>query len=141
MNYLRLTLAALVGLFVYFAFGFIVFGLLLSGSYREYPALFRSAESIQRLFPLGIAATFVAILVVAVLYAGIYRDGSALAQGTRLGALIGLFSVCGFVIHNYVNLNIGLKLTIEQAIAYFIEWTIVGIAVSLIYKPAAKNTR
>jgi len=35
-----------------------------------------------------------------------------------------------------VNLNIGLKLTIEQGIAYFVEWTVVGIAIGLIYRPA-----
>jgi hypothetical protein len=35
-----------------------------------------------------------------------------------------------------VNLNIGLKLTVEQAIGYFIEWLAVGIVVGLTYKPA-----
>jgi len=32
--------------------------------------------------------------------------------------------------------NIGLKLTLEQAAAYFVEWTVVGIVIGLIYKPA-----
>jgi len=40
------------------------------------------------------------------------------------------------VIHNYVDLNIGLKLTLGQAVAYFVEWTVVGIVIGLIYKPA-----
>ena len=34
-----------------------------------------------------------------------------------------------------VNSNIGLKLTIEQAVAYFIEWVAVGVAIGLIYRP------
>ena len=45
--------------------------------------------------------------------------------------------VCAFVLHNYVNLNIGLKLALEQAVAYFVQWTIVGIIIGLIYKPLA----
>jgi hypothetical protein len=43
--------------------------------------------------------------------------------------------VCTFVIHNYVNLNIGLKLTVYQGVSYFIQWLIVGTAIGLIYKP------
>jgi hypothetical protein len=41
------------------------------------------------------------------------------------------------VLHNYVNLNIGLKLALMQAAAYFLQWTIVGIVIGLIYKPLA----
>src|ERR1035438_6447508 len=39
--------------------------------------------------------------------------------------------------HNYVNLNIGLKLALGQAVAYFVQWTIVGIVIGLICKPLA----
>jgi hypothetical protein len=39
------------------------------------------------------------------------------------------------VIHNYVNLNIGLKLTLQQGIAYSVEWLVVGIVIGLIYRP------
>jgi hypothetical protein len=41
------------------------------------------------------------------------------------------------VLHNYVNLNIGLKLALGQAVVYFVQWTIVGIVIGLIYKPLA----
>jgi len=47
-----------------------------------------------------------------------------------------VFAICSFVVHNYVNLNIGLKLTIEQGIAYFVEMDRRGIAIGLIYGPA-----
>jgi hypothetical protein len=46
-----------------------------------------------------------------------------------------VFAVCAFVVHNYVNLNIGLKLTCEQAAAYFVEWVATGIVIGLIYRP------
>ena len=86
--------------------------------------------------PYGMVAILIGIVVVAILYAKIHTAGGGIVSGAYLGALIGLFSVCMFVIHNYINLNIGLKLTLYQSIAYFIQWVIVGAAIGLIYKPA-----
>jgi hypothetical protein len=60
-------------------------------------------------------------------------------EGARFGALVALYSVCSFVIHNYVNLNIGIKLTIQQALAYSVEWVLVGIAIGLVYRPAYRR--
>ena len=36
-------------------------------------------------------------------------------------------------------MNIGLNLALGQAAAYFVQWTIVGIVVGLIYKPPATS--
>jgi hypothetical protein len=36
-----------------------------------------------------------------------------------------------------VNLNIGLKLALGQSVAYFAQWTIIGMVIGLIYKPLA----
>ena len=86
--------------------------------------------------PAGMAAMFVAILALAVIYALLYQSGSGVAEGVRLGslfgALIGVYSVCTLMVHNYVNLNIELKLTLQQAAAYFVEWTVTGIVIGLI---------
>jgi len=49
--------------------------------------------------------------------------------------LVGIFAVCGFVFHNYVNLNIGPRLTLLQAVAFFIQWTLIGLVIGLIHKP------
>jgi hypothetical protein len=49
---------------------------------------------------------FVAMLVLAVIYAMLYQGGSNFVEGARFGALIGVFAICSFVVHNYVNLNI-----------------------------------
>jgi hypothetical protein len=136
MNYLRLAVATVVALIAYFAYGILVFAVLGTNSFRQYPAVYRSVEGIQKLFPIGIGATLIAILVVALIYASMYRGGSGLIAGARLGMLIGVFTVFGFVLHNYINLNIGLRITIEQAFAFFFQWTIIGIVIGLIYKPA-----
>ncbi len=44
------------------------------------------------------------------------------------------------MLHNYVNLNIGLQLALGQAVANFVQWTIIGIVIGLIYKPLATPT-
>ena len=140
MNYSRLGLAALGGTVAYFAFGFLLLWLVpaLINEAHKYPAVFRSKEKMMAVMPIGMVATFLAILVVAVIFAMIHQGGSGTTAGARLGVLIGIFVVCAFVLHNYVNLNIGLKLALGQAVTYFFQWTIVGIIIGLIYKPLAK---
>ena len=139
MNYARLALAALGGTVASFAFGFLVFwlvpGLIKEG--HKYPAVFRPKEEMKTVMPIGIFATFMAILVDAIIFAMIHPGGSGPTEGARFGVLIGIFVVCAFVLHNYVNLNIGLKLALGQAVVYFVQWTIIGIVIGLIYKPLA----
>jgi hypothetical protein len=137
MNYSRLGLAALGGTVASFAVGFLVLWLVpaLFEEGHKYPAVFRPKEEMMAVMPIALVATFIAILVVAIIFALIRHGSSGIAEGARLGVLIGIFAVCN-VLHNYVNLNIGLKLALGQAAAYFVQWTIVGIVVGLIYKPA-----
>ena len=75
--------------------------------------------------PVGFAATFISILVAAILFAMNHQGGSGTTEGARFGGLLGIFVACAFVLHNYVNLNIGLKLALGQALAYFVQWTII----------------
>jgi hypothetical protein len=137
MNFTRIGLAALGGFVAYFVLGGVIFAALpwIKNEFHRYPAVYRPQEAIKSVMPAGMAAMFVAMLVLAVIYAMLYQGGSGVVEGLRFGALIGVFAVCAFVVHNHVNLNIGLKLTLEQAAAYFIEWTFVGITIGLIYKP------
>src|SRR5271155_963542 len=139
MNYSSLGLAALGGTVASFAFGFLVFWLVpgLIDESRKYPAVFRPREEMNTVMPIGLVGTFIAILVVAIMFAMIHQSGSGTAEGARFGVLIGIFVVCAFVLHNYVNLNIGLKLALGQAVTYFLQWTIIGIVIGLIYKPLA----
>ena len=114
MNYSSLGLGALGATVAYFVFGFLVLWLVpsLVNESRKYPAVFRPVEEMKTVMPVGLVATFIAILVVAVIFAMIHPGGSDVMGGARFGALIGVFVVCGFVLHNYVNLNIGLKLAL-----------------------------
>src|SRR5258707_14711005 len=139
MNYSRLALAALGGTVASFAFGSLLFwlvpGLIKEG--HKYPDVFRPKEKMIAVMPIGFVATLISILVVAIIFAMTHQGGSGATEGARFGVLMGIFVVCAFVLHNYVNLNIGLKLALGQAVAYFLQWTIIGIVIGLIYKPLA----
>ena len=138
MNYTRIVLAALAAFVAYFVVGGLSFAVMpwLKSEFMKYPAVYRAQEGIKSVMPIGMAAMFVAILALAMLYALLYRGDSGLLEGARFGALIGVFAIGSFVIHNYVNLNIGLALALQQSVAYFIEWVVVGIVIGLIYRPA-----
>lgn len=137
MNITRVLLAALGGFVTYFVLGGLFFAIApwLRNEFMKYSSVYRTQESMKPVMPFGMAAMFVAMIVLAIMYALMYRGGSALAAGAGFGALVGIFSVCSFVIHNYVNLNIGFKLTMEQAAAYFVEWIFTGIVIGMIYRP------
>ena len=88
----------------------------------------------MKVMPYGMVAILISIVIVAILYARIHFAGGGIASGAYFRTLIGVFSVCTFVIHNYVNLNMGLALTPYQGVTYFIQWVIVGATIGLIYR-------
>lgn len=136
VSYVRMALAALGGFVTYFVLGGLSFALLpLAEEFAKYPAVYRPKEGIQRTMPAGMAAMLVSMGALAALYALQYRGGWGIAEGARFGALIGVFATGAFVVHNYVNLNIGVKLTAQQGAMYFVEWVATGVAIGLIYRP------
>jgi archaellum biogenesis protein FlaJ (TadC family) len=74
----------------------------ISATHRNQKALIAMIPTPVKVMPYNVVAILISIAVVAVLSAGIYRGGG-IASGIYLGALIGIFSVCTFVIHNYFN--------------------------------------
>ena len=138
MNFLRIALAAVGAFVAYFVVGGLTFGLMpfLRSEFQKYPGVYRPQEGQMSHMPIGMAAMFFAIAALAVIYAMLYQVGYGVAQGATFGALIGIFAIGSFVVHNYVNLNIGSKITLQHSVAYFCEWVVVGIVISLIYRPA-----
>lgn len=138
MNYSRIALAAIGATLAYFVVGGILFAALpwLRDEFMKYPGVFRTQDDMKRVMPIGMISILVGIAVVTVLYAKAYPAGGGVFDGARFGALIGVFAVCGFALHNHMLLNISTTLTVGQAISYFVQWLIVGIVISLIYAPA-----
>lgn len=145
MNTGRVGLAALGAFVVYFFLGGAIFAALpfLRAEFLKYPAVYRSKEGQMSHMPTGMAAMFLSMAALAVLYAMTYNGGSGLSEGalagSQFGALIGVFAIGSFVLHNYVNLNIGLRITVASAIAYLVLWTVTGITIGLIYRPLAPH--
>jgi hypothetical protein len=136
MNYSRIALAGLGGTVAYFALGFLLLALLpLADEVRQFAAVYRPEESMMRVAPVGMAAMLVSMMALAALYAQVFRDGSSLRQGVRFGLLIAVFAAGSFVLHNYVSLNIGLRLALLQAVAYFVQLLGAGVVIALIYRP------
>jgi hypothetical protein len=141
MNFTRIAFAALGAFVAYFLLGGLSFVLMpsLKDEFMKYPGVYRSQDAMRSVIPAGMVAMLIAMIVLAVIYSMLYRGGSGLTEGARFGALIGVFAVCAFVVHNYVNLNIGAKLTLQQSIAYFVEWVITGAVIGLIYRPSSPH--
>jgi hypothetical protein len=143
MNVMRIVLASIGAFAAYFVFGGAVFVLLpsLKTEFQKYSVVYRDHEGQMSHMPAGMAGILLAIVALAVLYAWSHPQTldlkSGACAGVIFGVLIGLFVVGGFVIHNFANLQIGAKLAVQQAIAYFVEWLIVGVVIGLIYRPVS----
>lgn len=135
MNILSLFLAALGAFVVYMVTGGILFAAMprLKTEFKKYPGVYRDESEMMKAMPIGMAAMFVAMLVLAVLYAHIPPLEPGLEQGAGFGVLIGLFVLCASVMHNHMLLNVGWSLTLQSGLAYFIEWVAAGTAIGLIY--------
>jgi hypothetical protein len=145
MNLSRIALASVGAFVAYFVVGGLSFALVpsLKTEFLRYPTVYRSQDAMKAAMPVGMAFMFLAMVALAVIYAMLYRGATGIADGARLGvlfgALIGLYAIGSFVVHNYVNLQIGLMLTVQQSIAYFVEWVLVGTVIGLIYRPVGPH--
>ncbi len=136
MNYSRIALAGLGATVAYFALGFLLFAVLpLADEVRQFAAVYRPEASMKRVAPVGMVAMLLAMMALAALHALAFRDGSSVAHGVRFGFLAGVFAAGSFVLHNYVSLNIGLRLALLQAVAYFVQLLGSSVVVALIYRP------
>jgi hypothetical protein len=103
-------MAAIGGFVTYFVIGGLTFAVLpwLREEFQNYPAVYRSQDGIKSTMPYGMAGMFLAILALAAIYAMTAQASHAnLVRSAQFGSLIGVFAVGSFVIHDYVNLNIG----------------------------------
>ena len=135
LNYRRAAVAALVATLVYYMVGFFTEGWLFRGDFAPYAAVYRSSDIVMRYMPLGMVFSFIGTFVVAIIFARLRTEKNRIIEGARLGVLVGIFVACLFVGTNYVILNIGGKLALEQAAGAFAQWTLVGVVIGLIYRP------
>jgi hypothetical protein len=121
--------------------GFFTEGWLFRGDFAPYSAVYRSSDIAMRYMPLGMVLLFIAIFLLTGIYARLSSGKYGIVEGTRLGAMIGLFVAFASVGSNYVILNIGGKLALEQAIGAFVQWSVVGLVIGLIYRPSSASAK
>jgi hypothetical protein len=141
MNYARIAIAAVAATLVDGVYGFLVYGVLLANDFAAFPGVYRQAEAGQAYLPIMFGFLFVALLAVATIYAKGYEGGSGVAEGARFGVLMGIFVATAFAGVNYATLNIGRRHSLVMAAAAFVEWTLIGIVIGLVYKPSAAGAR
>ena len=135
MNMARVVLAAVGAFIAYFALGGLFFTRpTMRAEFMKYTSVYRSQEAMKGVMPVGMLGMLLSMFALAVIFAMIHPSGAGLAAGAQFGLLIGVYALGSFVLHNHVNLNIGSRLTLFQAVAYSIEWVVVGLVISAIYR-------
>jgi len=141
MNLGRLALAEVAATVVDAVYGFLVYGMLLAGSFAAFPAVYRSNEAGMAYLPLMFLGVFVAIAALTLIYSKGYEGGSGVVEGLRFGVLFAIVIVFVFVGVNYATLNIGRRLSLELAMAAFVEWMLVCVTIGAVYKPVQSAHR
>ena len=141
MNYGRLVGAAVAATVFDAVYGFLVYGLLLAGSFANFPGVYRSAEAGPAYLPGMFACILVGVFLAACMYAKGYEGGSGASEGVRFGVLLGMFVSVVFAGVNYATLNIGRRHSLEMAAAAFIEWLVIGTIIGVVYKPSPAAAR
>jgi len=102
--------------------------------FARFSTVYRTHESMKPVMPLGMLGMLLSMFALAALVAMIHPAGAGVVAGVQFGLLIALYALGSFVLHNHVNLNIGGRLTALQGIAYSVQWVVVGMVISLVYR-------
>ena len=135
MNPSRIALATLAALVAYFIVGGVFFTIpAMTAEFAKYPAIYRTGEAVSSVMAIGVFGILLAIGVAAAIFARMHPAGAGIRAGFTFGIMLALFQLGSFVLHNYMNLNIGWRLSTLQGIAYATEWIAVGVVISLVYR-------
>lgn len=135
MNLARAALAALAAFVSYFVVGGIFFMVpAMKTEFAKYTAVFRAGEAINSVMAVGMFGIFLAICAATVIFARMHPAGAGINEGVKFGALLAVFVLGSFVLHNHMLLNVGWRLSALQGVAYAAEWFVVGVVISLVYR-------
>jgi hypothetical protein len=135
MNLVHVAFAAVAAFAAHFILGGAVFANpAMRAEFARFGTVYRTQQSMKSVMPVGMFGMLLSMIALAVLFAMIHPSGAGIAAGTQFGILVALYAVGSFVLHNHVNLNIGARLTAFQAIACSVQWLVVGIVISLVYR-------
>jgi hypothetical protein len=133
MNFMRLALAVIAAVIADFAYGFAVFGNLLTSSFLAQGAIYRSAESQMAYMPIGAAGLVLAMAAAVMLFA--VSSFRGIGGGLQFGLLLATFAIGTGVVVNYATLNMTEDHAARMVLATFGEWLLVGTVIGAVYKP------
>ena len=135
MNLTRIALAALAAFVAYFMVGGMFFAVpAMRTEFEKHSHIYRTGEANKSVMPVGMLGILLAICVAAVFFARMHPAGAGVAAGLEFGALLAVFQLGSFVLHNHMLLNIGPRHSTLQGIVYTAEWIVVGVVISLVYR-------
>lgn len=135
MNFPRLALAAVAGLVADMAYGFAVYGNLLTASFASQGAIYRAAEAQMEYMPIGAAGLALAMAAAAMIFA--VSNFRGVGGGLQYGLLLGVFSVGTGVVVNYATIPMTEDHAARMMLAALGEWLVVGAVIGAVYKPRA----
>jgi hypothetical protein len=139
MNYGRLAITAVVATIVDMAYGYAIYGVGMASQLAAAPGVFRPIEAVNGKIPLMALGTLVGMLAAVYIFAKGYEGGRGAQEGLRFGILVGVLMTGYVLVGDYVVMNIGRRLAVSLAIGTLVEWVVVGVAIGLVYKPAASR--
>jgi hypothetical protein len=136
MTLRRIAVPAFVAWLVDSVYGYVVFGLLLSSDFAQYPSVFRSFEAVSSMMPMMLASSLVAFVAVAYIFAKGHDGGPGLKEGFWFGIVLGAYVTFGVSIPSYVIYSYGQALALKIILCAFLEMVLAGVVLGLVYKPA-----
>ena len=135
MNVPRALLAGFVTWLISVPLGYVVNTYLFASLMSANASALRPEADLMARLPMGFAASLLAFLAFAYVYAKGYEGGSAVAEGARFGALAGVIVVGMGIAWVYVSYPVTLGYGIALMADTLVETTLFGVIVGLIYKP------
>jgi hypothetical protein len=133
MNFMRLALAVVAAVIADFAYGFAVYGNVLTSSFLAQGAIYRSAEAQMEYMPIGAAGVVLAMIAAAMLFA--VSSFRGIAGGMQFGLLLAVFAIGSGVVINYATLTMTEDHASRMVLAAFVEWVLVGAVIGAVYRP------
>lgn len=132
MNYTRLAFAALAAVIADFAYGFVMYGTVLTSSFLAEGAIYRSAEAQMAYMPIGAGGLVLAMAAAVMVYA--VSNFTGVSGGLQFGLLLAIFSIGTNVVVNYATLNMSEDHAARMVLAAMGEWLVVGAVIGLVYR-------
>jgi hypothetical protein len=132
MNFPRLAAAAIAAVIADFAYGFFVYGNVLTSSFLAQGAIYRAPAAQMEYMPIGAAGLVLAMAAAVMIYA--VSNFNGVSGGLQFGLLIAIFSIGTNVVVNYATLNMTEDHAARMVLAALGEWLVVGAVIGLVYQ-------